>query len=296
MGPRRVILSRKGFDSKFGGCPSPIFPDGTMYSLPIGEAYYGRPLHYRDLYHCNTNIGDVVEDLTGGRLKSRCLVGLDPDVRPEALRRRPDGWRGLFGQTGASQTHLANQGVEAGDVFLSFGLFRQAQKTPDGWRFVRGAPKLHILWGWLQIEQVCKIDEIRHDPKFEWATYHCQFSRPDDPRNTLYVATRQLNLNIPLTTPGAGVFPRFDERLVLTKPGDPASQWRLPRWFYPDRNQTPLTYHPRELWRQDSDFAYVQRRGPGQEFVLDLMQYPEALAWLSGLVRDLGSTDSKRIT
>ena len=31
----RLILSRKGFDSANGGCPSPIFPDGSMLSLPI---------------------------------------------------------------------------------------------------------------------------------------------------------------------------------------------------------------------------------------------------------------------
>ncbi len=33
--PKRLILSHKGFDSRSGGCPSPIFPDGTMFSLPI---------------------------------------------------------------------------------------------------------------------------------------------------------------------------------------------------------------------------------------------------------------------
>ena len=31
----RVILSRKGFDSQYGGMPSPILPDGTLLSLPI---------------------------------------------------------------------------------------------------------------------------------------------------------------------------------------------------------------------------------------------------------------------
>ena len=31
----KVILSRKGFDSSNGGCPSPILPDGTLLSLPI---------------------------------------------------------------------------------------------------------------------------------------------------------------------------------------------------------------------------------------------------------------------
>ena len=205
--------------------------------------------------------GQVVESLTGGRHQAWELVGLDPDVRPDAVPRH-DGWRGLFGQLSASQTHLANQRVGAGDVFLFFGLFRRVQETREGWRFVRGEPQQHILWGWLQIEQVCKVDEIRNDERFDWATYHCQFSWSGDPKNTLYVATDQLDLQDIVTAPGAGVFPRFDERLALTKPGGSASQWRLPRWFYPDDDKTPLTYHPRNLWRHDDDYAYVQRRGP----------------------------------
>ena len=31
----KVILSRKGFDSSYGGTASPILPDGTLLSLPI---------------------------------------------------------------------------------------------------------------------------------------------------------------------------------------------------------------------------------------------------------------------
>ena len=31
----KVILSRKGFDSQYGGYPSPVLPDGRMISLPI---------------------------------------------------------------------------------------------------------------------------------------------------------------------------------------------------------------------------------------------------------------------
>ncbi len=86
------------------------------------------------------------------------------------------------------------------------------------------------------------------------------------------------------------MFPQFDERLVLTKPGGSMSQWRLPRWFYPDGNKTPLTYHPDlTSWQHDDDYAYLQSVGRGQEFVLDLRQYPEALGWISGLVRDLGA-------
>ncbi len=69
MKPRKLILSRKGFDSKAGGCPSPIFPDGTLYSLPIpGDDDDDEvPIYYSDLRHGNINIGQVVEGLTHKR-------------------------------------------------------------------------------------------------------------------------------------------------------------------------------------------------------------------------------------
>ena len=82
MKPGKSSLSRKGFDSSYGGCPSPIFPDGAIYSLPIpGDDHAA--VHHGDLDHGNVNIGQVVEDLTRGRLDARDGVHLDPDVREE---------------------------------------------------------------------------------------------------------------------------------------------------------------------------------------------------------------------
>ena len=90
---------------------------------------------------------------------------------------------------------------------------------------------------------------------------------------------------------GWGVFPRFDRRLVLTDPhGAGISNWRLPRWFYPEGNKLPLTYHPdRKRWQRDADHAYLRSVGRGQEFVLDLAYYPEATEWLADLVSSLGA-------
>ena len=261
-----------------------------MYSLPIPGGDYEEPIYYRDLHHGNINIGQVVQDLTRRRLAPWNGAHLDPDVRPDAVPRY-DGWRGLIGQAGTAETHLENQGVGAGDVFLFFGLYRPVQETQEGWRFVKGKPQQHILWGWLQIQQVGKVDEIRDEEGFDWATYHCHFSWYGDPSNTLYVASHRLDLDDHQPAPGAGVSPRLDARLLLTKPGSPVSQWRLPRWFYPDGSKTPLTHHPDPTrWKHDDEYAYLQSVGRGQEFVLDLQQYPEALGWLSGLVRDLGET------
>jgi hypothetical protein len=40
----KIILSRKGFDSSFGGYTSPILPDEKMFSLPLKDN-----LRYSDL-------------------------------------------------------------------------------------------------------------------------------------------------------------------------------------------------------------------------------------------------------
>ena len=65
------------------------------------------------------------------------------------------------------------------------------------------------------------------------------------------------------------MFPKFDRRLVLTDlHGAGVSNWRLPRWFYPDGNKPPLTYHPdRRRWRRHANHAYLRSVGRGQEFV-----------------------------
>ena len=81
--PNKLIISRKGFDSGSGGCPSPIFPDGTMFSLPIPS---GDEESFEDLQHGDVDIASVVSGITNGRVS-----GLRPDpprLRPE-LRRVP---------------------------------------------------------------------------------------------------------------------------------------------------------------------------------------------------------------
>ena len=176
MKPRKLSISRKGFDSGYGGCPSPIFPDGTIYSLPIPGDDHEAPIHYGDQRYESINIGQVVRDLTKGRVDEWSLAGLDPDIRPEALPGL-QGWSAMLGQTGNPQSHLEKQGFGPGYVFLFFGLYRRVQETREGWRFVRGAPRQHVLWGWLQVGQSRRVEEIRGAEEFRWADYHCHYWR-----------------------------------------------------------------------------------------------------------------------
>ena len=154
----------------------------------------------------------------------------------------------MLGQAGAAQSHLNNQGVSSGDVFLFFGLYRRVEKTAQGWRFVRGSPELHVLWGWLHVEQKYRVADIGPNG-LTWARHHPHlFSDHYDDRNTVYAASVKLELGgngDRRDVTGWGVFPRFDQRLILTDPdGAGVSQWRLPRWFYPDSDKPALTYHP----------------------------------------------------
>ena len=276
----KLILSRKGFDSQSGGCPSPIFPNSTLYSLPIphdqSEVTYG------DLWHGDTNIGEMVADLTCNRIGSKIHAHLDPDINHVAYPRQ-EGWQPLFGQSGAAQGHLDNQGVQIDDLFLYFGLFRKVEKISGRWCFVKDAPRQHILWGWLQIGEIHKVDELAKD-ELPWTRYHPHRhpSRDKDPTNTLYIASCGLHLGDGSIAQGAGCCLKFHERLVLTNPnGSGVTDWRLPRCFYPDNDKSPLTYHPKlHRWKYDDQYAYLQSASRGQEFVLDLDQYPDVTDWL----------------
>ena len=294
--PNKLIISRKGFDSGSGGCPSPIFPDGAMFSLPIPSRDKEA---FDDLQHGDVDIASVVTGITNGRMSGLDPVHLDPDLNFDAYRYRKNRpawrqWRGMLGQAGIAQSHLAKQGVDSGDVFLFFGLYRRVEETNQGWSFVKGTPELHVLWGWLQVEQKFRVADLGPND-LPWARHHPHLASSHyDDRNTVYAAAAKLELGNDdgREIAGWGVFPKFDRRLVLTDPnGAGVSNWQLPRWFYPDGNKPPLTYHPDpKRWQRDATHAYLRTVGRGQEFVLDLAHYPEAVGRLLDLVVSIEPT------
>lgn len=279
----QLILSRKGFDSGSGGCPSPILPDGTMLSLPIPDKSSGIP--YRELEYRGINIGRLIVDLTGDARRFRHYAHLDPDIDRD-IYPRAKGWRPLLGQTGAAQGHLRNQSVQAGDLFLFFGLFRPVARMQGRWRFVQQSAALHVLWGWLQIGAIYSVDALAADA-LPWARYHPHFHGQRATNNTIYIAADETRLNGKrLDAPGAGLFRQVHDRLILTDPDARSfTQWRLPLAFYPDVGKPPLSYHRRpEAWQRSGGYCTLQSVSRGQEFVLDTAQYPEVTNWLFRLL------------
>ena len=233
----KLIFSRKGFDSSAGGVPSPIY-QGHAISLPI-------PSDMRsDTSYDDLGVGFLVEYLTRGRLIGRTLCHNDPMF---------ENGRCAFGQTGAAQTHLENNGVGIGDTFLFFGLFSHMD----------GRDRHHRIFGYMTVEQVLKIGS---HPKEEQSPIGFSHQHPHTigewhSNNTIYVG------------PGH----RAEEcspALRLTKRGASASLWHVPEWL----KAAGLTYHgDPDRWGEDETLQTVSR---GQEFVTDIFNDRRAQNWL----------------
>jgi hypothetical protein len=282
----KLILSRKGFDSAHGGCPSPILDDDLLCSLPIPDA--GSPTKYQGISFNSSGVATIVESLTRGRIAGTDGAHLDPDLRRDAIRRGP-GWRPIFGQAGAAQSHLARHEVGVGDLFLFFGSFQRAEKDAGRFHFLSFAPKLHIIFGWLQVGAVHPVNNALAS-EIPWAKYHPHLTSPNRyKRNTIYTASNHLS-SINLDTPGAGVFDQLRPELILTEtdPYRGCSNWTLPRWIHPGNHpiaRTPLSYHCKpSRWTDGATSVRVRSAYPGQEFVLDLDEYPEAYDWIRGIL------------
>lgn len=283
----KVVLSRKGFDSSYGGMPSPILPDGRMISLPIPSRNDAYTL--ADINHPDIDVEKLVVDLSRERLKPWTTIHLDPDL-DRSFSTRLDGWRPALGQSGAAQTHLANNHVGAGDVFLFFGWFREVTIHKGVWKYVNDAPHLHVIFGWLEVDQVLQIVTQREQAlaAFPWIANHPHVSSPDwydNDLNTLYIAREQSMLCSEKNL-GGGRFKIYKPILRLTKPGESRTVWHLPAWFTPNKRK-PLTYHPNpSRWTPDGDHVILKSAAKGQEFVIDGAEYPELEAWASSIVKD----------
>lgn len=256
----KIILSRKGFDSAYGGYPSPILPlpDGKLISLAVpdpedSDNYFNLKLDDKRTYF------DLMKEL-----KSKIRYGkewheltedtkchLDPAIYP-SVKKRFENWKHCFGQMDAAQTHLSNQKVKEDDLFLFFGWFKQTELAKDGkLRFKKNAPDLHIILGYLQIGEIMHIDNETKIPDWLQGHPHTIDIRKGNPNktNTIYIARD--NLSWDKNTSGAGFF-KFNEELILTKNGFTRSKWSLPDLF----KKVEISYHPNP-WKQ-KDFLNQQ--------------------------------------
>ena len=255
----KVIISRKGFDSASGGMASPIMPDGTMLSMPIPIDF---PDFFGDYGHlfCNgKSYSRILEELSLGKDSNKYTwCHLDPDIRMNNREELPQGWKAVFGQCDAAETHLENQGVKEGDLFLFFGWFKETENVNGAIKYKRGVKDVHAFFGYLQVGEIVRGKDVE---TYYWHP-HSSFYDPNKPgNNTMYVAADELIIEGKRTgLPGFGTF-KYSDQLVLTWPGMVKSRWKLPEFF----RDVTISYHDENSFKPE---GYFQCVGRGQEFVV----------------------------
>jgi hypothetical protein len=288
-GKMKVVLSRKGFDTKHGGIPSPIFPDERMISLPI--PFRCTPTTFQEVRYSHGgdlhSVGELITTLKKRRRRpgpnDRCHV--DPDLRKEALDNRGDGWRQSFGQDGCAQCHLRRHNVGRGDLFLFFGWFQRITLAANDWEYRRDTKPVHTLYGWLQIGDMRAAEDPDLLNDYPWLHDHAHlcdgYAGSVRGHNVVYIASERLGLR-GVEAEGAGVF-KYDPALVLTAPqSERLDIWDLSQWWG-DLKNTAFSHHDGELQGQSG--ALFNSRGPWQELVVDSNDYPEVLDWTARLIR-----------
>jgi len=288
--PKRIVLSRKGFDSSYGSCASPII-DGRMVSLPIPE-YNPKKSHlrYGELHNRQgEEIANLVDQLSNGRIQDTQLLHLDPDLRVELRDEKYAHFPLTFGQSGSSQSELRD--ITTGDLFLFFGWFREASKRATQYEFCRNSPDIFAIWGWLQVEERLELPEELARAQ-EIAPHHPHVAHCIEKNNCLYVGMESLRFLVDLH--GAGAFTTLtDDRCLSDKQLDmpprkrPRTNWRLPAFF----KNMHMTHVPHlSEWKLADDCESILGKAanyPGQEFIFETKGHEDDVAkWLEGIFNE----------
>ncbi len=251
----RIIFSRKGIDSKTEPCtkPSPEFSDGTFVSIPI--PYGHSPVRYDQIASVRgDNMGTLVSSLMNA--PSDGCAHLDPDLFRASRQNRHPEWRPAFGQNNGPLSHLKDQGVTDGDLFLFYGRFQPVDGSPLRYRrhpdFKNG--DFQAVWGWLRVGECIDLDR-ETVPAGNADHPHAHGSYRGG--NMLFIAAGRLGLPSLSSAPGGGVLPRLRP---LTHSGAAAATWTF--------DKSALTKHR-------------------QEYVGDSDRHPELLSIALDLLSDL---------
>jgi len=265
---KRIILSRKGFDSSAGGVASPIFKDGSIFSIPIPQKSPS-PTKYKDLNFNGITGKDILQEASVKKVGPESYCHFDPLLTEEI---------GIFGQASSSQTELKKQQVSVGDLFLFFGWFKQ---------FATKGRDIHHLFGWLQIEKIIEgtdnivkyLDNVgmQHPHGFGDVSRYSN--------NTIYIGKQNLTFGNKITEiKGYGLFKKTHKDLILTEENSTRSKWKMSEKHFSNTNNLFLN---RLKWKDEKN-CLVDCLGYGQEFILNAEKNPKIIDWARELIEKHG--------
>lgn len=267
----KIILSRKGFDSASGGCPSFIIGN-KLVSLPIPDEH--TELRYNDVEICGYNVGEIFEkSKIKPKLNGKKIITchLDPDIES-----------GLFGQCSKAAQHLLNNNVQVGDLLLFFGWFREFDiKT---YKFsTQDKTGNHCIYAYFKIGRILDLNNSQDMEEALQLTKthpHIAYTSTEYQKtNLLFVADTKLLEDSDIR--GCGRL-KFSQSTTLTKPNENKSIWQLPKCFLNIR----MTYHAnKNRWVElNKKFCQLKSVCRGQEFIIS--ENKDVEKWAIELIKE----------
>ena len=264
----KIILSRKGFDTQTGGYPSPVFPDNTMFSIPIPNKSNRETYKNLNFKHNNIPISKILNDLTKKRIRNKDKKRLEPfDYYTESKFRchyDPQIIENHFtlGQAHNALSHLNKQNVGKGDVFVFYGLFRKVEFNQKNNKWKYKDKPFHCIFGYMKVKDIIEIKNKQFNiEKYPFSKNHPHL-QPDFlnefPESKIYIGS-------------TFEYFKFDKKRVLTDMDNykNVSKWKLPINF--DFTEY-ITYIQKMEVKNNS--CYIQHTGYGQEFVISTEKIP----------------------
>ena len=272
--PKIISLSRKGFDSQYGGAPSPII-DNKVYSLPIPSdetpinPKYSKK--YKELKFGNLSGSEILEKLKKTPLHPTKGNKKRKEITPESLcHNDPDLNNGIYGAAGNASLQLKN--FKEGDLLLFFG-----------WFFDKDGEKrdIHHLFGWLQadyiirgkekIEDFCNKNNIVHP--------HADEAFLNDETNVLYLSRGDVVSGESL---GYGKFENFHPELCLTHPlAKKRSTWQLNKNYFSKIGSAKDGAEIFKTYIKEESFTYTPNKPGKRSKTNDLLIRDDKLAFRS---------------
>ena len=184
-----------------------------------------------------------LEDLTrpdpdDQEAKSFQACPLRPGYQPRCLLPRQQGWRPLFGQSGAAQGHLDNQGVQSRrSVPIFWSSSKRLRKLLAGGTLSKmrlGNISCGVGFRLEKFTRLMNYQKMNFHGRATIRTLHPSRDRISE-QHAVYCVRQNWTWILDLSK-GAGCFLKFHRTASFHEPNrenQGSTDWRLPRCFYP---------------------------------------------------------------
>lgn len=275
-----LILSRKGFDSSYGGHPSIILPNGKMISFPIPVESPEIGILHKNITYVEEN--KTLEDfLDEYNIAKGSAYHVDPEIQNIKIGKEQsflERGYGTLGQCSSAAGHLANNGISADKIskdnpviFLFWGLFKKTKLNAYNKFQYTGKP-FHSIFGYLIAEEAVKVSNISD-------TYYPELKSHLHYKNRNNKEFLKGDRNIIFKGERFGTFSFFNELRLTVDNSDKLTEWAIPNFI------KEMTYNKKRITngKISENKLKINVSSRGQEFIVTNFDEVAMRTWLKSL-------------